>query len=484
MAADPARLDGSVVEPADDPYRVVSEHLPDVAVLVFDRELRFRLLTGAALRDGAWRQDELVGRTVLEVFPPAQGEALAGRYRAALAGERQRFEVSGWRDPSRFWSVDIVPIYSSSGTITGGMAFCRDITERHRSEEALRDSRRQLAEAQRVARVGSWEWEPTTGRLTWSDEMYRLVGADREKELTVEDALAFVHPDDRARVAEAMERIVHDPTPLRFEMRTIRQDGTVRTLLARGEGICDEFGRVVRVIGTDQDVTEAKQAEQERRRLLGRLYEVLEGQHQRLAADLHDEHVQSLTAITLKLDQARLRFDRDEPGAGRGLLAELREDLSEETDALRRTIAALRPLVLDQRGLEAAVRELTTAACARAGIKTCQVTVDLEGAPLAPAAETVLFRVIQQALSNVEQHAAASAVRVGLGREGATAVLQVEDDGRGFDLTHIETVAGSQGFGLTSMRERVQAIGGEFMVVSRAGAGTRVEARVGAEAEP
>jgi PAS domain-containing protein len=94
-----------------------------------------------------------------------------------------------------------------------------------------------------VARVGSWEWEPTTGRLTWSDEMYRLVGADREKELTVEDALAFVHLDDRARVAEAMERIVHDPTPLRFEMRTIRQDGTVRTLLARGEGICDEFGR-------------------------------------------------------------------------------------------------------------------------------------------------------------------------------------------------------------------------------------------------
>jgi PAS domain S-box-containing protein len=130
MAADPARLDGSVVEPADDPYRVVSEHLPDVAVLVFDRELRFRLLTGAALRDGAWRQDELVGRTVLEVFPPAQGEALAEHYRAALAGERQRFEVSGWRDPSRFWSVDIVPIYSSGGTITGGMAFCRDITER------------------------------------------------------------------------------------------------------------------------------------------------------------------------------------------------------------------------------------------------------------------------------------------------------------------------------------------------------------------
>jgi PAS domain S-box-containing protein len=364
------------------------------------------------------------------------------------------------------------------------MAFCRDISERHRSDEALRDSRRQLAEAQRVARVGSWEWEPTTGRLVWSEEMYRIVGADPDKALTVQAALEFVHPDDQAIVAEAMERIVHDPTPLQFEMRTIRPDGTVRTLLARGEGICDEFGRVIRVIGTDQDVTEAKQAEEERRRLLARLYEVLEGQHQRLAADLHDEHVQNLTAITLKLDQARLRIDRLEPGAGRGLLGELREDLSEEIDALRRTIAALRPLVLDQHGLEAAVRELARSVCARAGIRTCQVTVGLDGATLSPAVETVLFRVTQQALANVEQHAAARGVRVALRTEAATAVLQVEDDGRGFDVTHIETVAGSQGFGLTSMRERVQAIGGEFTVMSRAGAGTRVEARVRAEAEP
>jgi signal transduction histidine kinase len=167
---------------------------------------------------------------------------------------------------------------------------------------------------------------------------------------------------------------------------------------------------------------------------------LLEGQHQRLAADLHDSHLQSLAAIGLKLDQARLRLGAEPPEATRALLDELRDEVAAEGAALRRTIGALRPLV------------------------ACTVTDGLAGERVDPGVETALFRVAQQALANVEQHAAARHVRVRLERSGPWVALAVDDDGCGFDPSHVEVLPGHQSFGLTSMRERVQAIGGRLTV--------------------
>jgi PAS domain S-box-containing protein len=481
MRADTAGTNGNATALAEDPYRAVAEHLPDVVVLVFDRELRFRMVTGGTLVDTTSLADEFVGRTVFDVLPPEQAATLAAWYRAALAGDRQHFETPGWRDPSRFWSVDVVPMRDRHGVVDGGMAYCCDVTARHQAERALREHRRQLVEAQHVARVGSFEVDLVSGRQTGSTEMYRIFGLDPGAELTVGAALALLHPDDRPAAEALVARAVDDPSPYELECRVVRPDGTVRTLLCRGEGLRDASGRVVRLVGTNQDVTAAKQAEQERRGLLTRLYGALEGQHQRLAGDLHDSHLQSLTAIALKLDQAVLRVDRGDQARSRDLLGSLRTDVRDEIVALRRTVAALRPLVLDQRGLAAAVRELAAATGARAGLDACDVTVDPDGGPLDPAVETALFRVAQQALANIERHAGARHVGVGLERAGGTVVLRVVDDGRGFDPTRRESASDAHGFGLISMRERVEAIGGDLTVRAAPGAGTSVEARVPAE---
>jgi PAS domain S-box-containing protein len=385
---------------AETSYRAVAEQLPDAAVVLFDQDLRLQLATGTALPDPAWCADHHVGRTVVELVPAEQAERLTASYRAALAGTRQHLETPGWRGPGQYWAVDVVPLRGDGGAVSGGMAFWRDISKRHRAEEALRQHRRQLVEAQRLARVGSWEWDLASDRMRWSPELYRR----------------------------------------------------------------------------------ARQAEQERQRLLGRLYELLEGQHQRLAADLHDGHLQSLAAIGLRLDQAAARLDRGDVALVGGLLRRLRQETREEVVALRRTITALRPLLLDRRGLAAAVGELATATGARAGLDACEVTVDLDGAPLDPEVETALFRVAQQALANVDQHAGARRLRVALYRDGPQVVLVVEDDGRGFDPAHAQAVADSHGFGLTCMRERVQAIGGQFLLHSAPGGGTRIQVRAAARA--
>jgi PAS domain S-box-containing protein len=464
-------------------YRVVAEQLPDVAVFVFDRDLRFELATGAAVRDTGWRPEEIIGRTLFELVPPERVEPYAAAYRAALAGERQSFEVQGWREPGTVWAVDVVPVRAAGGAIPGGMMFGTDVTERRRTERELRERRRQLAEAQRIARVGNWEWDLGSGTGSASAEWFRVVGVRPEDIPSPEAALGFVHPDDRPVVEAAIDRAAGDGTPFEVEHRTILPGGQVRAVLACGEAVRDEHGRIVRIIGTSQDVTEARQAEQERQRLLGRLYEVLEGQHQRLAVDLHDGHVQSLAAMGLKLDQVRLRLGAQAPAPVRELLDQLRDDLSEEVVALRRTIGALRPLVLDQCGLATAVHDLAHATRSRAALVDCSVSDRLGGERLDPDVETALFRVAQQALANVEQHAAARHVRIMLQRSGSAVALRVQDDGRGFDPTEVEVLAGHQGFGLTSMRERVQALGGQLAIETGRG-GTCIEAWVPAKAGP
>jgi signal transduction histidine kinase len=138
------------------------------------------------------------------------------------------------------------------------------------------------------------------------------------------------------------------------------------------------------------------------------------------------------------------------------LLWQVTKDLSAEVTSLRRTIGRLRPLVLVEDGLEAALREEAKSACTRAALATCEVTSELEGR-LDPVIETALFRVAQQALANVVDHAEAIHVLVAIECTARCAVPRVSDDRCGFDPDHVQVLADIAHFGLIAMRERVEA---------------------------
>ena len=451
--------------------RLVAEHLPDLILLAFDPGLRIWAATGAALRARGWTAEDFVGRKVPEVGRPADAAITRGYCLAALRGECRRLETTGNKEPSRRWAQYFVPLPDEGGAIVGGMMIARDITDHRNAERQLLASRRQLAEAQRIAQVGSWEWDLETDAVTLSDEMCRIVGLPPGSRPQAASGIAqFVHPDDLDRVAAALGRMRSDPTPFAFEHRIVRTDGAVRTVLASGEAVVDERGRVVGCIGADQDITDRRRAEDERRRLLGRVYEAQEGQDRRLAADLHDGHVQSLAAIGFKLEQARLRLGASGSPEVDELLWQVTKDLSDEVTSLRRTIGRLRPLVLVEDGLEAALREEAKSACNRAALVACEVTSRLEGR-LDPVVETALFRVAQQALANVVDHAAATRAQVAVERDGTGVSLRVSDDGCGFDPDHVQVLGDIAHFGLIAMRERVEALGGRFRVTTAPGQG-------------
>ena len=460
--------------PGEASFQLLAEHLPDLVIFAFDADLRIWAATGGGIRARGWTTEEFIGMTVPEIAGATRADDIRACCLAALAGERTQLEMVGYEPPDRLWSLHFVPL---GGPGTGdGMVLSRDVTEQRRAEELLRASQRQLAEAQRIAQVGSWEWDLETDKLTVSDELCRLFGLPIGIRMTMaEGVAAAIHPADQERVATALGRIRDDPSPFALEHRIIRPDGDVRTVLARGEGVADENGRLVRFIGTDQDITNRRRADAERRRLLNRVYEAQEGQDRRLAADLHDGHVQSLAAIGFKLEQARLRLGASGSPEVDELLWQVTKDLSAEVTALRRTIGRLRPLVLVEDGLEAALREEAKSACNRAALATCEVVSELDGR-LDPVVETALFRVAQQALANVVEHASATHAEVAIDCTGKGVRLRVSDDGRGFDPDHVQVIADIAHFGLIAMRERVEALGGRFRVTTAPGHGTVVEA--------
>jgi PAS domain S-box-containing protein len=459
-------------------FRLLAEHLPDLVLLAFDPELQIWAATGAALRARGWTPGHFVGKRVPEVGRPADAAITEAYCRDALRGECRRLVTTGKTDRTRVWTFLFVPLPDEREAVIGGMVIARDVTDQRRAERQLLASRRQLAEAQRIAQVGSWEWELDSDETSMSEEMARILGIPPGSRPRMRDIVArCVHPADLDRVLAHMERLPGDPAPFTLEHRIVRADGAVRSVLVRGEGVVDEDGRVVRLIGTDQDITDRRRTEAERRRLLGRVYEAQEGQDRRLAADLHDGHVQSLAAIGFKLEQARLRLGASGSPEVDELLWQVTKDLSAEVTALRRTIGRLRPLVLVEDGLEAALREEAKSACNRAALANCEVLSELV-TRLDPVVETALFRVAQQALANVVEHASATHAEVIIECGAKGVLLRVSDDGCGFDPDHVQVLADIAHFGLIAMRERVEALGGRFRVTTAPGQGTVVEARL------
>jgi PAS domain S-box-containing protein len=140
----------------------------------------------------------------------------------------------------------------------------QDITERKLAEEQLRQSERQLAEAQHIARVGSWSWDLRSNNVTWSDELYRIFGVHPQTfNPAYEDTIMeSIHPEDRALVRSVIESSLKTQESFSFYYRILRPDGEERVIHSRGEIVSDEHGNPIRMLGTAQDVTERKRAEE------------------------------------------------------------------------------------------------------------------------------------------------------------------------------------------------------------------------------
>jgi PAS domain S-box-containing protein len=167
--------------------------------------------------------------------------------------------------------ITFTPLIDKDKRVTHILAEGRDLRQLREAEEELRNNRQQLAEAQRISHVGSWEWDIPRNHAQWSDELFRIFGINpTEFNHTLQAFLNHVHPDDLNEIKEKIGYCVKTRQPLHFTNRIIQPGGQIRTIESRGRVICDELGKPVRMIGTCQDVTELKQIEKQKEELLER----------------------------------------------------------------------------------------------------------------------------------------------------------------------------------------------------------------------
>jgi len=357
-----------------------------------------------------------------------------------------------------------------------------DLTERKRAEATLLENEERLKLAFAGAQEGVWDWNLETGAVVYSSRWKEMLGyADDEIEPHINAWERLLHPDDMERARQVNESVARGAATYEGEFRLRHKDGHYVQVLSRGYPVRrDPGGPVVRIVGTHFDLTERKRAEAERARteLLTRLVFAQEDERRRIAREMHDQFGEQLTALALAI-----RGLRDASGDNAGWRAKvdgleaIAQRLDRDVDHL---VWELRPTALDDLGLRAALANYIQDWSNRAGIAATLHTSGLLDDRLAPDAETALYRIAQEALTNVAKHAKATNVDIILERRTDSVLLIVEDDGVGFDPA---TAGGaSQGFGLLGMHERAGLVGATLEIESSAGQGTTVLVRMASDA--
>jgi PAS domain S-box-containing protein len=257
----PRKLKEELLRESEDRFRLFIEHAP-AALAMFDREMRYLQVSRRWRTDYGLGEREMHGVSHYEVFPelPERWKEVHRRVLAGevLRGEHDRLDRS---DGSVQWiSWEIRPWHDGMGEIAGLVIFSEEITERKRAEQGLRDSEEKLRLALDGARLGTWEWDLKTERLAGSPLSFALFGLPADTDFNFGMFLSLIHPDDRARVDEAMKRTLTEHSEYNVEYRVVWPDGAERWIAAKGRAYQNDAGENFRVGGILFDVTERRQA--------------------------------------------------------------------------------------------------------------------------------------------------------------------------------------------------------------------------------
>ena len=370
-----------------------------------------------------------------------------------------------------------------AATVLVSTAVAAALSERDRvlqeASQAMSRAEAQTRLALDAAEIGTWNLDLTAGHLVLSDRAKSILGIPIMPEPSLDVVANSIYPKDRGIFQEGLARCLADGGDhLKVEYRAGGINDSLRWVRSWGRLDRDPTGRGLRIQGVLQDITWQKRAALERDDLLRRIIEAAELERFRLAHELHDQTGQDIAAIMMELGGIEPLVDE----CIRDRVHRLRSRLDQVSATLHRVAWELRPASLDELGLSRAIATYVSEWSDQCGVTADFYCGDNDADSVPEAIGIVIFRVVQEALTNIVKHAkGASWASVVIRREGPLLLVAVEDNGCGFDLKLADRHASGGGrpaLGLVGMRERLALIGGEIEVESSQGAGTTVFARI------
>jgi len=449
-------------------------------IYVIDRDDTVKYANPAALKALGKSAAEVFGKPRVSFFPPA----IAVSQKLSLdqvftTGKPlfldQKTELAGI---AQYQETQLIPLKDAGGETVSVLGISNNITERKLAEDEMKKSSQLLRDTGEMVKVGGWELDLSSREISWTEEVGRIHGVGPGYKPKLEEGLNFYAPESRPAVEEAVKRAAETGEPYDLESLFI-PSGSKNKIWVRSLGkAVYSSGKIVKLTGTFQDIDKYKRAEEELRKskdmleqLNKHVTEVREQERATIARDLHDQLGQSLTAIKLDLNWILQQET---------INSEIRTKLKGMVDLVTTTLldtqrisSELRPGILDDLGLATAIEWYANAFEKRTELK---VNLDLdEVQTMSDQKNLTLFRVMQEALTNVTRHAHAKTIQITLSEIKKHIILEINDDGIGIP---VDILTSSNSIGIMGMIERVRQSGGQINISPGKAMGTLIRVRI------
>lgn len=489
---------------SEERWRSMIHHAPEI-ILTTDREGTIQFFNRV---QPGYSDSDLIGHKIFD-FVPREQRAIVERAfeRVWTTGDRQNYEVQDAVNKA-WYACSVGPIYRSNSGIVGLIILCQEITQRKQGEQALQQTNdelsarvaertRELDELVRRLQQDIVVREQLEGQLRESEERFRAIVAaipipimisliadgtilyvnERlcdvvqipKEELIGQSTITFYQ--DITERQHIMEQLHSNGGISDYELPMRKPDGTHMWIMVSSQPIVYDGKQAL--VTSFLDITERHKAEKQlrhERRLLQRLLELQERDRQLIAYEIHDGFVQDVVGGKMLLEAIVARLEQDHDPR----LRELNQSLLLLTRAInegRRMIGELRPMIIDEEGIVAAIMYLINGEKER-GAPDIEFIDNIQFDRLDPMVEGAVFRIVQEALGNALRHSHSEDIIVRLTQVDSKLHIEVEDGGVGFDISKVP----EDRFGLRGIQERARLFGGHATIESAPGEGTRVHA--------
>lgn len=450
-----------------------------VGVVICDMQRRVMTVNDSLCKLLGYDEYELRSRTLDSLIHPADAAAYQEAWAQVVADQSSGLQLElrcRQRNGQVRWALvhasvvrdrDDVPLYLVCQVV--------DIQARKAAEKSLAVREHLFTVAQRVARLGYWEWQPEEGVFRCSPEAGKILGMDQAPTSSIEAFHLSVHREDRALLQKRLKQLAEAGREFDLDCRlaVAAEGGRPRIVKVRGTQLSPQVA-AAHFVGTVIDITDHQdmvrqlwESRDSLRLLSARQEKMLEQERKHIAMELHDELGQLLTGIKMANAALHLRYS-DHPMIDQQ--ASRTEELAEKAIAVVRQVATnLRPLALDM-GLIPALSWQARNFQRMFGIP-CHVFADEELPLQDERLDVTVFRVVQEALTNISRHAAASSVEIHLEALPNRLEVKIKDNGNGFNP---DALVPGKTLGLLGQRERMHSLGGTIDFESIPGTGTTV----------